>query len=114
MDGLNAAGYTLSIDDFGTGYSSLAYLKRFPVTSLKIDRSFIQDMPGDSNDTAIVLAIVAMAKTLGLKVVAEGVENATQLETLVSCQCDEYQGFYFSKAVPVEAFIELLERQGRT
>lgn len=113
MDGLNAAGYTLSIDDFGTGYSSLAYLKRFPVTSLKIDRSFIQDMPGDSNDTAIVLAIVAMAKTLGLKVVAEGVENATQLETLVSCQCDEYQGFYFSKAVPVDAFIELLERQDR-
>ncbi|MFC0350218.1 bifunctional diguanylate cyclase/phosphodiesterase [Undibacterium danionis] len=110
MDGLNAAGYTLSIDDFGTGYSSLAYLKRFPVNSLKIDRSFIQDMPGDSNDTAIVLAIVAMAKTLGLKVVAEGVENATQLETLVSCQCDEYQGFYFSKAVPADAFVALLER----
>ncbi|MFZ6798677.1 EAL domain-containing protein [Undibacterium sp. Di24W] len=114
MDGLNAAGYTLSIDDFGTGYSSLAYLKRFPVNSLKIDRSFIQDMPGDSNDTAIVLAIVAMAKTLGLKVVAEGVENVTQLETLVACQCDEYQGFYFSKAVPVEAFVELLERQNRS
>lgn len=110
MDGLNAAGYTLSIDDFGTGYSSLAYLKRFPVNSLKIDRSFIQDMPGDTNDTAIVLAIVAMAKTLGLKVVAEGVENATQLQTLVSCMCDEYQGFYFSKAVAVEEFLNLLDQ----
>lgn len=110
MDGLNAAGYTLSIDDFGTGYSSLAYLKRFPVNSLKIDRSFIKDMPGDSNDTAIVLAIVAMAKTLDLKVVAEGVENAIQLETLVSCQCDQYQGFYFSEAVPADAFVALLER----
>lgn len=109
MDGLNAAGYTLSIDDFGTGYSSLAYLKRFPVNSLKIDRSFIQDMPADVNDTAIVLAIVAMAKTLGLKVVAEGVENATQLDTLVSCSCDEYQGFYFSKAIPFEEFMVLLE-----
>jgi len=109
MDGLNAAGYTLSIDDFGTGYSSLAYLKRFPVNSLKIDRSFIQDMPKDANDTAIVLAIVAMAKTLGLKVVAEGVENATQLETLKSCQCDEYQGFYFSPALPLEEFVALLE-----
>ncbi|GGX14391.1 bifunctional diguanylate cyclase/phosphodiesterase [Undibacterium macrobrachii] len=109
MDGLNAAGYTLSIDDFGTGYSSLAYLKRFPVNSLKIDRSFIQDMPADANDTAIVLAIVAMAKTLGLKVVAEGVENATQLDTLMSCSCDEYQGFYFSKALPFEEFMVLLE-----
>lgn len=109
MDGLKAAGYTLSIDDFGTGYSSLAYLKRFPVDSLKIDRSFITDMPGDHNDTAIVLAIVAMAKTLGLKVVAEGVETAVQLETLMSCQCDEYQGFYFSKAVPEPDFIALLD-----
>ena len=109
MDGLNTAGYTLSIDDFGTGYSSLAYLKRFPVNSLKIDRSFIQDMPKDANDTAIVLAIVAMAKTLGLKVVAEGVENVTQLETLKSCQCDEYQGFYFSQALPLEEFVALLE-----
>jgi diguanylate cyclase (GGDEF)-like protein len=111
MDGLKAAGYTLSIDDFGTGYSSLAYLKRFPVNSLKIDKSFIKDMPADANDTAIVLAIIAMAKTLGLKVVAEGVENKVQLDTLLKSQCDEYQGFYFSKAVPEAAFIELLELQ---
>ena len=109
MEALKAAGFTLSIDDFGTGYSSLAYLKRFPVDSLKIDRSFIMDIPGDSNDTAIVLAVVAMAKTLGLKVVAEGVENAIQLETLRACACDEYQGFHFSKAVPVDAFLLLLD-----
>lgn len=111
MDGLKAAGYTLSIDDFGTGYSSLAYLKRFPVDSLKIDKSFINDMPSNANDTAIVMAIIAMAKTLGLKVVAEGVENKVQLDTLISSQCDEYQGFYFSKAVPEDAFIELLESE---
>lgn len=109
MDELIQAGFTLSIDDFGTGYSSLAYLKRFPVNSVKIDRSFIQDMHGNKNDAAIVLAIVAMAKTLGLKVVAEGIENQLQLETLQNCQCDEYQGFYFSRAVPANEFIEILK-----
>ncbi|GGC81678.1 EAL domain-containing protein [Undibacterium terreum] len=111
MDGLKAAGFTLSIDDFGTGYSSLAYLKRFPVDSVKIDRSFIKDIPEDPNDTAIVLAIVAMAHTLGLKVIAEGVETATQLYTLADSSCDEYQGFYFSKAIPENEFVALLERQ---
>ncbi|HTD03098.1 bifunctional diguanylate cyclase/phosphodiesterase [Undibacterium sp.] len=114
MDGLKAAGFTLSIDDFGTGYSSLAYLKRFPVDSVKIDRSFIKDIPEDPNDTAIVLAIVAMAHTLGLKVIAEGVETATQLHTLAASSCDEYQGFYFSKAVPEHEFVALLERQAET
>ncbi|MBR7799622.1 bifunctional diguanylate cyclase/phosphodiesterase [Undibacterium fentianense] len=108
MDDLKAAGFTLSIDDFGTGYSSLAYLKRFPVDNLKIDRSFIMDIPADPNDTAIVKAIVAMAKTLGLKVVAEGVENAVQLQTLVTAGCDEYQGFYYSKAIPQQEFFQLL------
>jgi EAL domain-containing protein (putative c-di-GMP-specific phosphodiesterase class I) len=111
MDGLKQAGFTLSIDDFGTGYSSLAYLKRFPVDSVKIDRSFIMDMPGDPNDTAIVLAIVAMAHTLGLKVIAEGVESLIQLETLLESQCDQYQGFYFSKAIPEHEFLLLLEKQ---
>jgi diguanylate cyclase (GGDEF)-like protein/PAS domain S-box-containing protein len=111
MDGLKKAGFTLSIDDFGTGYSSLAYLKRFPVDSVKVDRSFIKDIPDDPNDTAIVLAIVAMAHTLGLKVIAEGVETPMQLQTLVDSCCDEYQGFYFSKAVPEHEFLQLLSRQ---
>jgi diguanylate cyclase (GGDEF)-like protein/PAS domain S-box-containing protein len=111
MDGLKAVGFTLSIDDFGTGYSSLAYLKRFPVDSVKIDKSFIKDIPNDPNDTAIVLAIVAMAHTLGLKVIAEGVETAIQLQTLVESHCDTYQGFFFSKAVPESEFRQLLEKQ---
>lgn len=114
MDGLKDAGFTLSIDDFGTGYSSLAYLKRFPVDSVKIDKSFIKDIPLDPNDTAIVLAIVAMAHTLGLKVIAEGVETAIQLQTLAESCCDEYQGFYFSKAVPESEFLRLLEKQTTT
>ncbi len=111
MDGLKAAGFTLSIDDFGTGYSSLAYLKRFPVDSVKIDKSFIKDIPDDPNDTAIVLAIVAMAHTLGLKVIAEGVESPLQLQTLVESQCDQYQGFHFSKAIPPVEFLAMLEKQ---
>ncbi|MFZ6772107.1 EAL domain-containing protein [Undibacterium sp. SXout7W] len=111
MDGLKQAGFTLSIDDFGTGYSSLAYLKRFPVDSVKVDRSFIRDIPDDPNDTAIVLAIVAMAHTLGLKVIAEGVDSPTQLATLLECKCDEYQGFYFSKAIPDKEFLQLLQKQ---
>ncbi|MBI3284030.1 MAG: EAL domain-containing protein [Burkholderiales bacterium] len=111
MDGLKDAGFTLSIDDFGTGYSSLAYLKRFPVDSVKVDRSFIKDIPDDPNDTAIVLAIVAMAHTLGLKVIAEGVDSEVQLDTLRDCRCDEYQGYYFSKAVPDQEFVQLLQKQ---
>lgn len=111
MDGFRSAGFSLSIDDFGTGYSSLAYLKRFPVDSVKVDRSFIKDIPDDPNDTAIVLAIVAMAHTLGLKVIAEGVDAQTQLAILTDFKCDEYQGFYFSKAVPAKEFLQLLQQQ---
>ncbi|MBC7404876.1 MAG: EAL domain-containing protein [Cytophaga sp.] len=113
MDGLKSAGLTLSIDDFGTGYSSLAYLKRFPVDSVKIDRSFIKDMPDDPNDTAIVLAIVAMAYTLGLKVISEGVESELQLQTLVESRCNQYQGFYFSKVIFESEFLAMLEKQAK-
>ncbi len=111
MEGLKEAGFTLSIDDFGTGYSSLAYLKRFPVDSLKIDRSFIRDIPDDPNDTAIVQAIVAMAHTLGIHVVAEGVESAAQLATLSSFDCDWYQGYYFSRPVSEKDFMQLLQKK---
>ncbi len=95
-------GLRISMDDFGTGYSSLAQLKRFPLDSVKIDRSFVQDIPHDANDTAIIKAIIAMGHALKLKIIAEGVENAEQLAFLQHHGCDEIQGFYFSKPMPVE------------
>ncbi|MCY3000303.1 MAG: GGDEF domain-containing phosphodiesterase, partial [Planctomycetota bacterium] len=96
---LKALGLEISIDDFGTGYSSLAYLKRFPIDALKIDRSFIAECPDNPEDSAIVTSIVRMARSLGLEVVAEGVENERQLEFLRELDCEEVQGFLFSQAV---------------
>ncbi|WDZ94446.1 EAL domain-containing protein [Herbaspirillum sp. WKF16] len=111
MDGIRAEGFTISIDDFGTGYSSLAYLKRFPVNTLKIDKSFINDIPDDLNDSAIVQAIIAMGHALNLKVVTEGVETEKQLRALREFGSDEYQGYYFSKPVPYAQFLQLLLAQ---
>jgi len=96
---LGAAGLTLSIDDFGTGYSSLGYLRQFPVDALKIDRSFVKDLPASSDAAAICAAIIAMARELKLKVIAEGVENATQLEFLRAHRCEQVQGYLISKPV---------------
>lgn len=110
---LKDIGIELSIDDFGTGFSSLSYLKRFPIDYLKIDRSFIQDVPGDSNDAAIVMAVIAMADSLNLKVVAEGVEKQEQIDFLHNYGCDDVQGFFFSQPVPSEKFTELLQQGGR-
>ena len=104
---LHELGVQLSIDDFGTGYSSLAYLKKFPVQKLKIDRSFIQDLDAHTDKSGIVTAVIAMAKSLGLGVVAEGVETRQQLAWLARLNCDEYQGYYFSRPVPAEAFAAL-------
>ncbi|MFJ3047894.1 EAL domain-containing protein [Herbaspirillum chlorophenolicum] len=111
MDGIRAEGFTISIDDFGTGYSSLAYLKRFPVNTLKIDKSFINDIPDDPNDSAIVQAIIAMGHALNLKVVTEGVETEKQLNALREFGSDDYQGYYFSKPVPYAQFLQLLLAQ---
>ena len=98
------AGLRISVDDFGTGYSSLNYLKQFPLDSLKIDRSFVQDLHRDRDDAAICAAILAMAKELDLSVVAEGVELEEQLEFLQRHRCDQIQGFLFSKPLTAEQF----------
>jgi diguanylate cyclase (GGDEF)-like protein len=107
-------GITLAIDDFGTGHSSLAYLKRFPVDSVKIDCTFVRDIAKDPNDVAIIKAIIALGHSLDLKVVAEGVESITQLEILRRYQCDEFQGFLFSEAVPSAKFASLLTANAHT
>ena len=101
-------GISVSIDDFGTGYSSLAYLQKLPIDHLKIDRSFVQDLDNNDNDKAIVLAVIAMAHSLKLGVIAEGVENQQQHRFLIDNHCDTAQGFLFSEPVPFEQFCELL------
>jgi len=107
---LKATGVKLSMDDFGTGYSSLTYLKRFPIDELKIDRAFISGIPAERDSMAIVAAIVAMARALGLKVVAEGVETEEQLRFLRVLRCEVYQGYLCSRPVPPEPFADLLRR----
>jgi len=106
---LGDMGIRIAIDDFGTGHSSLAYLKRFPIDTLKIDRSFISDLPGDAEDKAITAAIITMGRSLGLTVVAEGVETGEQLDFLREQGCDEFQGYYFNRPMPAEQFAELLQ-----
>ena len=101
-------GVRIAIDDFGTGYSSLSQLKLFPVNTLKVDRSFIRDLQTNAEDRAITQAIIQMGRTLGLTVVAEGVETAEQQAFLSSHACDEMQGFYFSKAIDPHEFEELV------
>ena len=108
MRRLKLLGVRLAMDDFGTGYSSLASLKRFPVDCVKIDRSFVNDIPGDAGDSALTRAIIAMGHSLGLHVVAEGVERRDQLEFLRCEGCDEYQGYWFAKPMPEEALTALL------
>jgi diguanylate cyclase (GGDEF)-like protein/PAS domain S-box-containing protein len=108
---LRNLGVTVSIDDFGTGYSSLSYLKRLPIDTLKIDQSFLHQMSGSADGTAIAVAIIRMGKSLNLRVVAEGVESAEHLAFLKEHDCDEAQGFYFSQPVPAEQFADLLRKQ---
>ncbi len=104
LNALREQGFRIYLDDFGTGYSSLSYLKRFPVNTVKIDKSFVRDMSSDSSDLALVGAIIAMAGSLGLAVVAEGVENLAQLKLLRQMNCSSIQGYYFSRPVAPDEF----------
>jgi len=111
MSELNAMKIRFSLDDFGTGYSSLQYLKKLPLSQLKIDQSFINDMSSDGSDRTIILTIIAMARALNLDIIAEGVETDAQLAFLRNYGCDHYQGYYFSKPLPINEF-ELILAEG--
>ncbi|XZG70967.1 bifunctional diguanylate cyclase/phosphodiesterase [Chitinibacteraceae bacterium HSL-7] len=110
LHGLKAMGVKLSIDDFGTGYSSLSYLKRFAFDKLKVDQSFVRDISSDPNDAAIVLAIIGLGKTLGMSVLAEGVETSEQLAFLQAAGTDSMQGYYYSRPLTAASFSEMLYR----
>jgi EAL domain-containing protein (putative c-di-GMP-specific phosphodiesterase class I) len=108
LHSLKEIGISISIDDFGTGYSSLSHLRRFPIDTLKIDQSFVRDLTTDADDAAITAAIISMAKSLRLRVVAEGVETKEQLDFLRGQGCDSVQGFYYYPPLPAEEFAKLL------
>jgi len=112
LERLKSLGVRVSIDDFGTGYSSLQYLKSMPIDGLKIDRSFIRNLLEDAQDQAIVMAIASMARHLGLRLVAEGVETADQLSFLRALGCDEIQGYYVSRPLPADRLREMLRPGG--
>jgi diguanylate cyclase (GGDEF)-like protein/PAS domain S-box-containing protein len=111
MRQLKSMGIALSIDDFGTGYSSLGYLKRFPIDTIKIDRSFIKDIPGNTDDSTITRTIIDLTHNLRHKVIAEGVETQTQLDFLSNFGCDEMQGYFFSHPLPEATFLALVQDQ---
>ena len=110
LHGLRALGVSISIDDFGTGYSSLSYLKNLPINTLKIDRSFIKDLPDDKDDKAIVKAIITLAKNLGFVTIAEGAETKEQVAFLTVEGCDKIQGYYYSKPLCASDFEALLRK----
>ena len=101
----------MAIDDFGTGYSSLNYLKQFPVDTLKIDQSFIRNLPNNADDAQITRTIISMAHNLGLGVIAEGVETEQQLNFLQQVECEEIQGFYLSKPLPEPKLLEYIQQK---
>ena len=110
LESISRMGVLVSVDDFGTGYSSMSYLRRFPIDKLKIDRCFVVEMTHHAEDASIVRAIISLAHSLHLKVIAEGVETPEQLALLTELGCDQYQGFYFSPALLPGQFIALVKR----
>jgi EAL domain-containing protein (putative c-di-GMP-specific phosphodiesterase class I) len=111
LDAVQSRGIRLAIDDFGTGYSSMSLMKQFPIDTIKIDRSFVRDLPNDSEDQAIAQAIISMGKALGMTVIAEGVETMEQEAFLRSHACDEMQGFLFSKPLRAREMASLLRAE---
>jgi predicted signal transduction protein with EAL and GGDEF domain len=113
LEAISRMGVLIAVDDFGTGYSSMSYLRRFPIDKLKIDRCFVEQMTGRPEDASIVRAIISLAHSLRLKVIAEGVETPDQLQLLAELGCDQYQGFYVSPALPPSQFAALLQRESQ-
>jgi EAL domain-containing protein (putative c-di-GMP-specific phosphodiesterase class I) len=109
LNALTDLGVKLAIDDFGTGYSSLSYLRQFPINTLKIDKSFVNGMTSNTEDAAIVSAVIGMGRSLKLRVIAEGVETPEQCAFPLAQHCDEGQGYYFSRPVAADAFATLLQ-----
>jgi EAL domain-containing protein (putative c-di-GMP-specific phosphodiesterase class I) len=113
LDAIQSRGIRLAIDDFGTGYSSMSLMKQFPIDTIKIDRSFVRDLPQDTEDCAIAEAIIGMGKALGMTIVAEGVETEDQQTFLRDHACDEMQGYLFSKPLPAQQMADLLRAAPR-
>jgi EAL domain-containing protein (putative c-di-GMP-specific phosphodiesterase class I) len=111
LNDFKGMGIRVSVDDFGTGYSSLNYLKRFPLDSLKVDRTFVKDIPDNEDDVTITSAIITLAQSLGLGVIAEGVETESQLEFLERSGCEMAQGYYFSRPLPAEQLMPMLRHR---